>query len=96
MRLDLTDPAPGPGRTLLAALVAVPILTGLAAAQPVIDRAKERQEHVNAEVMFVFDTTRSMYALRRSAGADPVRPRPAPRERNTRSVALTFGQASRH
>lgn len=60
--LVLGDPAPGPGRTLLAALVLVPLLAGLAAAQPVVDRAKVRQERADAEVLFVFDTTRSMYA----------------------------------
>ncbi|MBA3428012.1 MAG: hypothetical protein H0U07_05495 [Actinobacteria bacterium] len=67
--LGLTDP--GAGRTLLIALAAVSILTGIAAAQPVIDRAQARQERADAEVLFVFDTTRSMYA---SAGAgEPTR-----------------------
>ena len=64
--LRLSDPAPVTDRTLLAALVAVPLLIGVAAAQPVLDRAKAQQERTDAEIMFVFDTTRSMYA---SAGA---------------------------
>jgi len=62
--LGLTDP--GAGRTLLIALAAVSILTGIAAAQPVIDRAQARQERADAEVLFVFDTTRSMYASARA------------------------------
>jgi hypothetical protein len=45
----------------------VPVLTGVAAAQPVLDRAKPRPERTDAEVLFVLDTTRSMYA---SAGAE--------------------------
>ncbi|MBA2460899.1 MAG: VWA domain-containing protein [Actinobacteria bacterium] len=60
--LRLADPPPGPGRGLRAALVVVPILAGVAAAQPVLDRAKPRQERVDAEILFVFDTTSSMYA----------------------------------
>lgn len=64
--LGLTHPTRGPNRTLLVALIVVPMLTGLAAAQPVLDRAKARQERIDAEILFVFDTTRSMYA---SAGA---------------------------
>ena len=65
--LGLTDPGPRAGRALLAALVAVPVLTGFAASQPVIDRAQPRQERVDAEILFAFDTTRSMYA---AAGVD--------------------------
>ena len=61
--LGLAEPPdPGAGRALLAALVAIPVLTGFAASQPVIDRAQARQERVDAEILFVFDTTRSMYA----------------------------------
>ena len=65
--LGLTDPAPGAGRALLAALIAVPVLTAFAAAQPVVDRATPKQERVDAEILFVFDTTRSMHA---AAGVD--------------------------
>ncbi len=60
--LRLRHPSPATDRTLLAALVAVPLLIGVAAAQPVLDRAEARQERTDAEIMFVFDTTRSMYA----------------------------------
>jgi hypothetical protein len=60
--LGLAEPAPGPGRLLLAALVAVPLLAGVAAAQPVIDRSETLQERADAEVFFVLDTSRSMLA----------------------------------
>jgi hypothetical protein len=69
--LFLPPPDPGQARTLLAALVAVPVLTGIAAAQPVLDRAQPTQERVGAEVLFVFDTTRSMYAT--AEVGDPTR-----------------------
>ncbi|HWL33191.1 MAG TPA: vWA domain-containing protein [Gaiellaceae bacterium] len=69
--LRLPAPVPASDRTLLAALVAIPLLTGLAAAQPVLDRAEARQERTDAEIVFVFDTSRSMYA---SAGVrEPTR-----------------------
>jgi hypothetical protein len=38
------------------------VLTGIAAAQPVIDRAHPRPERTDAEVFFAFDTSRSMLA----------------------------------
>lgn len=60
--LGLPEPAPGPTRPLLAALVALPLLAGLAAAQPVLDRAQPRLERLDAEILFAFDTTRSMHA----------------------------------
>ena len=60
--LGLADPAPGAGRLLVAALVAVPLLAGVAAAQPVIDRSETLQERADAEVFFVLDTSRSMLA----------------------------------
>lgn len=60
--LGLAEPAARTDRLLLAALVAVPVLVGIAAAQPVLDRAQPRQERVDAEVLFVLDTTRSMHA----------------------------------
>jgi hypothetical protein len=60
--LGLSEPARGPGRLLLAALVAVPLLAGVAAAQPVIDRSETLQERADAEVFFVLDTSRSMLA----------------------------------
>lgn len=60
--LGLAEPSAGSDGLLLAALLAVPLLVGFAAAQPVLDRAQPRRERVDAEVWFVFDTTRSMYA----------------------------------
>ena len=60
--LGLADPASGAGRLLVAALVAVPLLAGVAAAQPVIDRSETLQERADAEVFFVLDTSRSMLA----------------------------------
>lgn len=60
--LGVPEPAPGPTRSLLAALVALPLLAGIAAAQPVLDRAKPRLERLDAEILFAFDTTRSMHA----------------------------------
>ena len=65
--LGLAEPPSGPGRVLLAALVAVPLLGGVAAAQPVLDRADPRQQRVDAELLFVVDTSRSMLA---AAGPD--------------------------
>jgi hypothetical protein len=60
--LRLGEPTRGAGRAVLVALIAVPVLTGVAAAQPVLDRGQARQERADAEILFVFDTTRSMYA----------------------------------
>jgi hypothetical protein len=62
MRRALGLEEPPPSRGLLAALVAIPLLLGLAAAQPVVDRAKVRGERTDAEIFFVLDTTRSMLA----------------------------------
>jgi hypothetical protein len=60
--LGLAEPPRGPGRRLLLALVAVPVLAGVAASQPVLDRARDQRERVDAELFFVFDTSRSMLA----------------------------------
>lgn len=60
--LGLAEPTPGHGRAVLLALVAVPVLTGIAAAQPVLDRAQVRDQRADAELLFVFDITRSMHA----------------------------------
>jgi hypothetical protein len=69
--LELAAPPPGPGRMLLAALVAVPLLTGVAAAQPVLDRSTSREERSDAEIFFVLDTSRSMLAA--SGPDEPMR-----------------------
>ncbi len=47
---------------VLAALVLVPVLVGLAAAEPVVARGHDRQIRVGAEALFVVDTSRSMLA----------------------------------
>jgi hypothetical protein len=60
--LGLVEPAPGHRRRLLAALLALPVLIGLAAAQPVLDRSTPVRERADAEVFFVLDTSRSMLA----------------------------------
>ena len=60
--LGLAEPPAGPRRRLLAALVAVPVLIGVAAAQPVLDRSTAQQARTDAEIFFVLDTSRSMLA----------------------------------
>jgi hypothetical protein len=60
--LGLAEPPPRLRRSLLAALVAVPLLAGVAAAQPVIDRAEPLAQRTDAEMFFVLDTSRSMLA----------------------------------
>lgn len=69
--LGLDEPPPGPQRRLLAALVALPALAAIAAAQPVIDRSKTVAERADAEVLFVLDTSRSMAAA--AGPAEPTR-----------------------
>jgi hypothetical protein len=51
------------------ALCAVPLLLGLAAAQPVLERTKTRYVRTDAEAFFVMDTSRSMLAARSPDGA---------------------------
>lgn len=53
--------------TLVASLVALPGLLGLAAMQPVIDLRKQHLTRTDAEVYFVLDTSRSMLASRTSS-----------------------------
>jgi len=62
--LDLAEPASRLQGRLLAALVAVPLLTGVAAAQPVIDRSQPLPERTDAEIFVVLDTSRSMLAAK--------------------------------
>jgi hypothetical protein len=47
---------------VVVALVAVPALAGLAAAQPVLDLTRERHERLDAEAYVVVDISRSMLA----------------------------------
>lgn len=63
--LRLAAPGGSPRLTVLA-LVALAVLVGIAAAQPVIERFDSRPERVDAQAFFAFDTSRSMLA---SSGA---------------------------
>ena len=68
VRRTLGLPEPPRRRKLLAAVVAVPLLGGVAAAQPVLDRAEPRRQRADAELIVVLDTTRSMLASSGSGG----------------------------
>jgi VWA domain-containing protein len=61
-RLGLRSPTRRSRLPVLAALVLVPVLVGLAAAEPVVARGHARQIRVGAEALFVVDTSRSMLA----------------------------------
>src|SRR4029453_11302010 len=72
---------PIPGRswvTLGIALAAVPVLVGVAAAQPVITSARTVPQRSDAEVFVVVDTSRSMLAS--AANGEPTRFDRAPDE----------------
>jgi hypothetical protein len=60
-RLRLAAPQGSPWLTV-AALVAVAVLVGIAAAQPVVEDWDDTPERVDAQAFFVFDTSRSMMA----------------------------------
>ena len=69
LRLEAT-----PGRSwviLAVALAAVPVLVGIAAAQPVVTSARTVPERSDAEVFVVVDTSRSMLAS--AASGEPTR-----------------------
>jgi von Willebrand factor type A domain len=61
--LRLAAPGGSP-RLNVAAISAVALLVGIAAAQPVIEDWDERPERVDAQVIFAIDTTRSMLSSR--------------------------------
>jgi hypothetical protein len=61
-RLGLRSPTRRSRLPVLAALVLVSVLVGLAAAEPVIARGHVRHIRVGAEALFVVDTSRSMLA----------------------------------
>jgi hypothetical protein len=67
-RLGLRSPTRRSRIPVVAALVVVPVLVGLAAAEPVVARGHVREIRVGAEALFVIDTSRSMLA-RSSEGA---------------------------
>lgn len=68
--LRLAPPGGSP-RVTVGAVVAVALLVGLAAAQPVLEEWEDTPERVDAQVLFVFDTSRSMMAAR--APGEPTR-----------------------
>ena len=59
--LRLAAPGGSP-RLTIAAIVAVALLVGIAAAQPVLEEWEDRPERVDAQVFFALDTSRSMLA----------------------------------
>ena len=61
-RLGLRSPTSRSRLPLVVALVVVPLLVGLAAAEPVVARGHVREIRVGAEALFVIDTSRSMLA----------------------------------
>jgi hypothetical protein len=60
--LDLPDLGWKARAPLVAAVAALPILLGIAAAQPVIGTTRSVPERTDAEALFVIDTSRSMLA----------------------------------
>jgi hypothetical protein len=63
--LRLAPPADADIRAFAAALAAVPILLGVAAAQPAVRTIEGARARTDAEALFVFDTSRSMAAAAR-------------------------------
>jgi hypothetical protein len=66
--LGLERPSGGAPRATIAALATVPVLLGLAAAQPALRVPKTAHVRTDAQTMFILDTSRSMLAAT-SAGA---------------------------
>jgi VWA domain-containing protein len=60
--LGLAAPDPRSGRLAVAALSAVPVLLGLAAAQPALERSTRHEFRTDAQAMVVIDVSRSMRA----------------------------------
>jgi von Willebrand factor type A domain len=83
--LRLEEPTLRSQRRLLAALVGICALLALAAAQPVVATARKLPERTDAQVFFVIDTSRSMYA---SAG-----PGEPSRFERGRSIAVSLRDA---
>ncbi len=54
---------------VVASIALVPALLGFAAAQPVLESSRTRQERTDAEAFFVLDISRSMFASARPGGA---------------------------
>jgi hypothetical protein len=60
--LRLRPPSKWSRLTIASSLVLVPLLLGLAAAQPVIESTRARSERTDAEVLVALDSSRSMLA----------------------------------
>ena len=60
--LGLERPSGGAPRATIAALVAVPVLLGVAAAQPALRAPETAHVRTDAQAMFILDTSRSMLA----------------------------------
>ncbi len=60
--LGLEGPSPRSRVPLVVAVAAVPVLLGIAAAQPVLGTERSVPERTDAEAFFVMDTSRSMLA----------------------------------
>jgi hypothetical protein len=60
--LSLDEPRRLPAIATASAVAAIPLLLGLAAAQPVLDLTRTRPERTDAEIFVVLDTSRSMLA----------------------------------
>ena len=69
--LRLEQPLRRPWGLLAVCLAAIPVLMGVAAAQPVITSARTVAQRSDAEVFIVLDTSRSMLAS--AASAEPTR-----------------------
>jgi hypothetical protein len=61
-RLFLSEPGGRSLATTLGAIAAIGALVGLAAAQPVFERSRSHDVRADAQVLIVFDTSRSMAA----------------------------------
>ena len=84
LALGLDAPRFSSRLVFVLALVAVPALLGLAAAQPVLESERSRVERTDAEIFVVLDTSRSMLA---SAG-----PGSPSRVERARELAVTLSE----
>jgi hypothetical protein len=67
--LQLVSPARRSQVSLVCSLALVPLLLGLAAAQPVVESTRARSERTDAEVFVALDSSRSMLASTRAGSA---------------------------
>jgi von Willebrand factor type A domain len=69
--LNLAPSSPKARAPVAAALISIPVLLGIAATQPVLERSRALSERSDAEAFFVLDTSRSMLAS--SSAGSPTR-----------------------